>query len=69
MFNSQLEEDSMKKGPRCPVCGSIHIKETAKANTADKTSGTDNDKDASKCNPSWKCYDCYRNFDKPDESM
>ena len=58
----------MKKGPRCPVCGSLQIKESAASKPADLKSEAEKLKDISGKKPNWKCYDCYRIFDKPDES-
>ena len=58
----------MKKGPRCPVCGSLQIKESAASKAADLKSEAEKLKDISGKKSNWKCYDCYRIFDKPDES-
>ncbi|MHB8109868.1 MAG: hypothetical protein ACYDHW_07535 [Syntrophorhabdaceae bacterium] len=58
----------MKKGPRCPVCGSLQIKIAGIANSTDDRSETGKHENDLKIKSSWKCYDCYRTFDKPDES-
>ena len=58
----------MKKGPRCPVCGSPQIKETAVSKPAGLKSEAEKQKEISGKESNWKCYDCYRIFDKPDES-
>ena len=64
----------MKKGPRCPVCGSPNIKEFAERNPAGKSSTVKKEGDASTggsvgpCGEQkWRCGDCYRKFETPDE--
>lgn len=49
----------MKKGPRCPVCGSVNIKECAEENPVKKTGEANKREstpgvDAAGCGPQWK---------------
>jgi hypothetical protein len=58
----------MKKAPRCPVCGSLQIKPTPVSNpNGGKPEAEKLEKESGK-ESHWKCYDCYRNFEKPDET-
>lgn len=57
----------MKKGPRCPVCGSLQIK-TTNTPGGDVPPVAEKKEGSSEKTFNWKCYDCYRTFDKPDES-
>jgi hypothetical protein len=58
----------MKKGARCPVCGSVHIEKKPAAKPAGAEPPTDKAQTDGAANPNWKCFDCYRNFEKPDET-
>jgi hypothetical protein len=64
----------MKKGPRCPVCGSVNINEVEGKNPADKAGSATKEGDiaaggnaVSSSEFQWKCGDCYRKFEAPDE--
>jgi hypothetical protein len=64
----------MKKGPRCPVCGSLNIKEAVGVNPPSEAGLEKKEgENATGGNvvPSsgtqWKCGDCYRKFAVPDE--
>lgn len=59
-------EDNMKKGPRCPVCGSLQVKVLRASDPQKKDESKETETSEKKDN--WKCYDCYRQFPKPDES-
>ena len=58
----------MKKGPRCPVCGSVHIEKKPAPGPAGAKPPTDKEGPETADKPNWKCFDCYRNFEKPDET-
>ena len=61
----------MKKGPRCPVCGSTNIKELTEGGPRTDTGSLkkeDTDNNAVPTgNATWKCGDCYRKFAEPYE--
>ncbi len=59
----------MKKRPRCPVCGSLHIEESKNSNTAEKKQDIDDQKKSDQKKHNWKCFDCYRIFEKPDDAI
>lgn len=61
-------EDYMKKSSRCPVCGSLHIKVLSETGFKDKDVGENKQGGKSGEKGPWKCYDCYRQFEKPDEA-
>lgn len=58
----------MKKGLRCPVCGSLHIEEKPAPHPAGAELPADKAETGGAGKPNWKCFDCYRNFEKPDET-
>jgi transposase-like protein len=64
----------MKKSPRCPVCGSVNIKEVVGGNSADEADLAKKEGDITtggnaipNREPRWKCGDCYRKFAVADE--
>lgn len=63
----------MKRGPRCPVCGSVNIKELSEksqpdqAGIAEKEGVRGGENTDSGVKPRWKCGDCYRKFAEPEE--
>lgn len=59
----------MKKGQRCPVCGSLHIKEATNSNNAEKKESAVSQEKTKQVKQNWKCFDCYRIFEKPDDTM
>ncbi len=59
----------MKKGPRCPTCKSLSIKELPLEEEKNKTQGELDDKACGEVKKKWRCYDCYRIFEKPDEAV
>lgn len=62
----------MKRGPRCPVCGSFNIKVSVDSTPVEKSDATkknhpENGTVVSRCEQEWKCGDCYRKFTEPDK--
>jgi hypothetical protein len=62
----------MKKGPRCPVCGSLNIKVSVDSTPVEKSNETKKDRSENRtavpgCEQEWKCGDCYRKFPEPDK--
>ena len=58
----------MKRGPKCPVCGSLQIKVLPESDSKDKDHSGNKEEGNSEKKGAWKCYDCYRHFEKPDET-
>ncbi len=59
----------MKKGPRCPTCKSLSIKELHPEEEKSKTQEKSDNKACQEAKKKWKCYDCYRIFEQPDETV
>lgn len=58
----------MKRRHRCPLCKSMSIKEITPEGDKKTDNASKNEKTTQDKEKKWKCYDCYRIFDKPDET-